>query len=60
VTVTIPAPVTVPALVWPGVREYVTAPLEAELAVTWNGETPYVCAVIVAKLSVGVSVLTVT
>jgi hypothetical protein len=40
VIVTVPMELTVPALVWPGVKKYVTTPLEAEVALTKKGALP--------------------
>jgi hypothetical protein len=52
----VPTPVTVtvePEIVaGPLVTEYVTAPLDAELAFTVNGATPYVCVTIGTNASV--------
>jgi hypothetical protein len=43
----------------PLVTEYVTVPLEAEVALTVNGASPSVCVGIAVKVSVGVARLTV-
>jgi hypothetical protein len=52
----VPTPVTVtvePEIVaGPLITEYVTDPLEAEVALTVNGATPYVCVAIGANASV--------
>jgi len=60
---TVPAPVSVTVLpmivAGPLTTEYVTAPLEAEVALTAKGTAPNVCDPTGAKLSVGTSVATV-
>jgi hypothetical protein len=59
----VPTPVRVtvePEIVaGPLVTEYVTAPLEAEVALTANGAAPAVCGAIGAKTRVGTSGATV-
>ena len=60
---TVPEPVSVTVLptmvAGPLVTEYVTAPFEAEAALTVNGASPKVCVGIAVNASVGVAWLTV-